>query len=590
MMAAGALALAAACSESEPEISAAQPAPEAEPALATEPAAPAETAEAGTPDGLSESQMAHAQRLESSTADITEQDFADRVAILADDRFEGRAPGTPAGEASAQWIADEMARIGLEPAFDGSWFQTVPLVSAELEPGSTMTITGPDGEIPLSRPDQTVFNSSQLQPEISIDGSEVIFAGYGAVAPEYDWDDYAGFDPAGKTVIVLVNDPGFATGDPDLFTGNAMTYYGRWTYKYEEAGRQGVDSILIVHETAPAAYGWDVVRNSWSGPQFYLESDAPRAAMEGWITADKAREIFAAAGQDYDALKEAAAQPGFTAVPLDGVTLDAHILSDVQRLESRNVGGVVPGAQRPDETIIYTGHWDHLGLEPDAAPGEDAIYNGAVDNATGVATILEIGEAFARGETPPDRSVMILAVTAEESGLLGSDYFAANPTLPLKNIVADINIDAMMPSGMANDMIVIGAGASELEDILQPIVEAHGRVTGPDPQPQNGSFYRSDHISFAKRGVPALYSKAGEDLVDGGPEAGRAASDDYRAGRYHGVEDEYDPETWNFDGMIDDTQILFEVGSQLANSDAWPNWYDGNEFRSLRDAQLADGG
>ncbi|MBT8403546.1 MAG: M28 family peptidase [Gemmatimonadetes bacterium] len=529
--------------------------------------------------------------VEASSPAIRAEDLAPRIELLAHDDMEGRAPSTPGGQRASQWLADEMARIGLEPMTPDGYFQSVPLIEATLDPAASgLAFTGPTGEAALSYPDQTVFWTKQMEPELSFEASEVVFVGYGAVAPEYGWDDYAGIDMTGKTVVMLVNDPGYATQDPELFNGRAMTYYGRWTYKFEEAGRQGVAAALVVHETEPASYGWGTVESSWSGPQYDLdrgEGGDPRAMLEGWITLEMAVALFEAAGLDFEAMKTAAATPGFTPVPLEGTTATGSLATSIDRRESRNVGGVVRGSERPDEYVLYTAHWDHLGMDPDPE-AEDRVFNGAVDNATGTAGILEIAEAIAARGVAPARSVLFLAVTAEESGLLGSEYFAVNPTVPLADIVAGLNIDAILPSGPTRDLVVVGYGASELEDALAAVAEPRGKRLTPDPSPEAGYFYRSDHISLAKRGVPMLYADAGADLVEGGVEAGAAFEDDYRATRYHAVGDEYDP-SWNLEGMVEVLDILLELGEGIADSDTWPNWYEGNEFRALRDAMRAGG-
>ncbi|MEQ9570260.1 MAG: M28 family metallopeptidase, partial [Longimicrobiales bacterium] len=439
--------------------------------------------------------------LAATTPEIRSGDLATRIELLAHDDMEGRAPSTEGGQRASQWIADEMARVGLEP-MPGGWFQAVPLVEATLDPAaSDLTVTGPDGSVPLPYPERSVYWTKRLDAELSFEDSEIVFVGYGAVAPEYGWDDYAGLDVEGKTVVMLVNDPGYATQDPELFNGRAMTYYGRWTYKYEEAGRQGAAAALVIHETEPASYGWGTVESSWSGPQYDLdrgEGGDPRPMLEGWITREAAEDLFAAAGLDLDEMKAAAAQPGFTPVPLEGLTAAGTLSTSIARRESRNVGGVVRGAERPDEYVLYTAHWDHLGLDPDeGAP--DRVYNGAVDNATGVAAILEIAEAYRALETPA-RSVLFLAVTAEESGLLGSEYFAVNPTVPLPDIVGGLNIDAILPAGPTRDLVVVGYGASELEDELEAVAGPRDKTLTPDPNPEAGYFYRSDHISLTKRG------------------------------------------------------------------------------------------
>ncbi len=530
---------------------------------------------------------------EATTPDITADDLAVRIKTLADDAFEGRGPGTPAGEAAADWIAAEMARIGLKPGGDnGSWFQAVQMVNQSVDPSSSeLVITWPDqDELSVTFKDQAVYwTKHQNTNTISFDPTDVVFVGYGAVAPEYGWNDYAGQDYKGKTVLILVNDPGFASGDPALFNGQAMTYYGRWTYKFEEAARQGATAALVIHETEPASYGWDVVTGSWSGAQSDLvrtNGGADRALLEGWITRDLAAQMFARAGLDFEAMKAAARTRGFTPVTLEGLKIRGTVNQTIDAQTSRNVVGILPGSRSPDEYVLYTAHWDHLGMKQ-GQPGDDfyqdEIFNGAVDNATGSAAILEIAEAM-KAQTL-DRSALFLAVTLEESGLLGSAYYAENPTVPLNKIVAGINIDGALPIGRTKDMVVVGYGASQLEDRLKYVVARQGRVIKPDPMPQAGYFYRSDHISFAKKGVPMLYADGGEDKLDGGIAAGKAAAMAYTAERYHKPMDEYS-EDWDLSGFVEDVQALYEVGLGIAQSADWPTWYPGNEFEAARRESL----
>jgi Zn-dependent M28 family amino/carboxypeptidase len=556
-------------------------------ALLASSCAPAGDAASDEPaEGAGRTLAAAQAELVATTSDISAADLGIRIEVLAHDEMEGRAPSTPGGQRASQWIADEMARVGLEPMTADGYFQPVPLVEATVDPSrSELVVEGPTGPMALSYGSQAVFWTKRLDPELAFENSDVVFVGYGAVAPEYGWDDYAGIDVRGKTVVMLVNDPGYASQDPALFNGLAMTYYGRWTYKFEEAGRQGAAAALVIHETEPASYGWATVESSWTGAQYDLDrGDAadPRPALEGWITHEAATELFAEAGLDLTELQAAASRPGFRPVPLEGLAAKGTLTTAISRRESRNVGGMVRGVERPDEYVLYTAHWDHLGLDPSES-AEDRVFNGAADNATGVAAILEIAESLASREVPPARSVLFLAVTAEESGLLGSEYFAVNPTVPLADIVAGLNIDMVLPTGPTRNLVVVGYGASELEDDLRAAAEPVGKTLTPDPNPQAGSFYRSDHISLAKRGVPMLYAESGPDLVDGGEAAGTAFARDFQENRYHAVGDEYDPD-WNLDGLVDLVRLLGGVGEGIADSDRWPNWYEGNEFRDLRDA------
>ena len=533
-----------------------------------------------------------------TTADINAGDLAKRVKALADDTFEGRGPGTPVGEAAAAWIGAEMARIGLQPGGDnGTYFQKVAMVNQAIDPEqSFLTFTAPDGtEMPtVLKEDAVIWTKHQETNTISFEPSDVVFVGYGVDAPEYQWNDYGDQDYTGKTVVILVNDPGFATGDSDLFKGKAMTYYGRWTYKYEEAARKGATAAIIVHETEPASYGWDVVKNSWSGAQSDLvrsNGGADRALMEGWVTRDMAEKLFASADLNFEEMKTAAKTRGFQPVSLTGLKATGELVQTIDQVDSRNVIGVLPGTTAPDEYMLYTAHWDHLGKKTGkktGAPGEDfyndEIFNGAVDNATGAAALLELAEAFAA--EPHDRSLLFVSVTLEESGLLGSEFFAEHPTVPLNKIVAGVNMDGALPVGRTHDMVVIGYGASELEDRLAEILKANDRVIKPDAKPEAGYFYRSDHISLAKRGVPMLYADGGEDKLEGGVAAGKAAAAAYTAERYHKPMDEYSDD-WDLSGFTEDIQALYAVGEGIADSTDWPTWYAGNEFEAARKDSLA---
>ncbi len=515
-------------------------------------------------------------------------DIGRRIERLASDEFEGRAPGTPGGQAASQYIADEMKAAGLAPmGKNGTYFQPVELTETEVLPSSSMSISK-DGET-LMEADQTtnaVYWTKRLAENQTIEDSDVVFVGYGVVAPEYGWNDYAGLDVKGKTVVMLVNDPGFATKDETLFKGNAMTYYGRWTYKYEEAGRQGAAAAIVIHETAPASYGWDVVSGSWTGAQYDLvrpDGGASRTILEGWWHKDTAEELFSAAGLDYATLKSESVEKGFKPVPMEGLTLNATLNQNVKTVESRNVAGGIKGTTYPDEYVLYMAHWDHLGKNENL-PGDDKIYNGAVDNATGTAAIIEIGEAFVQ-QGAPERSALFVAVTAEESGLLGSAYYAEDPIVPLEKTVAGINIDAILPLGKTKDMKVIGFGASELEDRLKDVLEPRDMYIVPDDKPEAGYYYRSDHISLAKKGVPMLYSDPGNDHVTNGLTYGEDFGKEYTKERYHKPGDEYD-NSWDLSGIEQSTEILFELGYGIANSSDWPNWYEGTEFRALRDEML----
>jgi Zn-dependent M28 family amino/carboxypeptidase len=521
---------------------------------------------------------------EVTLAAVSEENLRAGIATLASDEFEGRAPATLGGAKTRAWLISEMQRIGLEPGNGSSYEQAVPLVELTVQKdASNLSI---NGEL-LELGSETVYWTKRVVEDVSFADSDLVFVGYGVVAPEYGWNDYDGVDVTGKTVVILVNDPGFATEDPELFNGRSMTYYGRWTYKYEEAARQGAAAALVVHQTEPAAYGWGVVEGSWTGAQLDLErpdGGAGRVALEGWIQEAVARDLFAKAGMDFDAATASAKERGFKPASMEGLKASAALKNTIRRSESANVAGVIPGTDHPDEYVLYMAHWDHLGVS-DAAEG-DAISNGAVDNATGTAGILAIAEAFMASTPKPKRSIMFVAVTAEESGLLGSAYLGEAPIVPFAQIVGGINIDAMLPTPPTKDLIVIGYGASELEDLLKKAADKRGMYLRPDAEPEKGYFYRSDHISLAKKGVPMIYADSGIDLVDGGEEAGKAIGADYTANRYHKPADEYSPD-WDLSGITQGLTILMEVGADMAYADIWPNWYEGNEFRALRDEQRA---
>ncbi|MBN6151356.1 M28 family peptidase [Xanthomonas sp. AmX2] len=520
------------------------------------------------------------------SADIAPADFGELVKTLSSDEFEGRGPGTAGEEKTVSYIRDQMQRIGLQPGNGDSWYQDVAMTETTADPATTLKLDVNGKPRELKFGSDMVIGTRTGQTEVKIDGSDMVFVGYGVDAPEQKWNDYAGQDWKGKTVVMFVNDPGFHGEDGSLFEGKRMTYYGRWTYKFEEAARKGAAAALIVHDTPGASYGWDVVKNSWSGAQYDLpakDDPEPRIPVQGWITAETAKQLFAGAGLDLAQAYKDAGKPGFKPVPLKA-KLSVDLKSSISEKKSRNVVGVLPGGSRADEAVLYMAHWDHLGKHE--GESGDNIYNGAVDNATGVAGILEIADAFAHQQPKPERSVVFLAVTLEESGLLGSKYYVAHPTFPLNKIAGVINLDALPVAGRAKDLVVNGFGSSELEDVLKPIAAAQGRVLHAESSPQSGFYFRSDHFNFAKAGVPALYIDGGEDLIDGGIDAGKRASEDYGKHRYHTPADQYDPATWKLEGIMDDLQAVYGVGKELAGGDAWPNWYQGNPFKAARDSMM----
>jgi Zn-dependent M28 family amino/carboxypeptidase len=451
-------------------------------------------------------------------------------------------------------------------------------------------VTGGGAPISFGWRTDFVANTYRVSPKVDLENSEMVFVGYGINAPERGWNDYAGVDVRGKTVVILVNDPDWQDGDLEgPFNGKAMTYYGRWTYKYEEAARQGAAAAFIVHDTDPAAYGWNVVQSSWTGPQYNL--DEPGGHMDqskviGWLTNPAAQRLLAASGQDLAALTAAAKRPGFRAVPLR-TRASVGLTNAIKRQSSRNVVGILPGAKRPNEYVLYTAHWDHLGRCDADSTGDD-ICNGALDNATGTAGLIALAEAHSkRGNA--ERSIVFLAVTGEESGLLGSKYYAENPLFPLASTAGGVNMDGLNVIGNTRDFVVIGKGKSQLEDYMKRATDRYGLTVKNEPAPQAGYFYRSDHFSLAKQGVPMLYAEGGEDLVDGGVAAGHAAAEDYRVNRYHQPSDEYDP-GWNWAGAIRDLEIYWLIGRELADSMDWPNWNPGDEFRAIRDKSRGNAG
>jgi Zn-dependent M28 family amino/carboxypeptidase len=507
---------------------------------------------------------------------------------LASDEFEGRRPATAGEEKTVAYLEAAYKAAGLVP-FDGKGYrQAVPFIELATQPAATIEISGGREPLALRYGEEAVYWTTRPVTDQALADSELVFVGYGIVEPQMGWNDYAGIDMRGKTAVVLVNDPGFATGDPALFKGRAMTYHGRWTYKFEEASRQGAAAVLIVHEDAPAAYPWAVVRNGAAKPQLIIdrpEDTSYRIGIEGWVTHPSAQRLFAAAGHDYEALKAQAAQRGFKPVPL-GLRASTTVRNLKRSAVSSNVIGVLPGSKRPDEYVLYTAHWDHLGKA--LAFAGDAVFNGAVDNATGTAVLLELASAFGALQERPERSVAFVAFTGEEFGLLGSEYFAAHSPFPLHRIAGGINIDAPSPKGPTRDVSVTGYGASELEDYLRTAADAQQRVLVGESMPEHGYYYRSDHFNLAKRGVPMLYFEGGVDLREGGKAAGEAWDRDYLVNRYHKPTDEYDA-SWDVSGLLEELQLYYTVGRRLANDTRFPQWNPGNEFRPIRDESLRAG-
>ena len=504
------------------------------------------------------------------------------IKVLASDEYQGRRPFTAGEEKATNYLATEFKKLGLKPGPDGSYFQAVPLVEITGKPDPTATVAGNGKTITLKYRDDYMFLTEREQATVDIKNSPLVFAGYGVVAPEYKWDDYAGLDVKGKTVVVLINDPGNAGNDTTMFKGKAMTYYGRWGYKYEEAARHGATGLLIIHDTKPASYPWTVVQSSNGGAKLHPQTPdhgASKVALEGWMTLDAAKQLFTAAGQSYDDAYAAANKPGFRGKAL-GLNISTTLHNKITLKTSKNVVAVLPGTTRPKEYIIYSAHWDHLGIGP--AIAGDSIYNGALDNASGCAGLLAIAQGFVQAKDKPGRSIVFLAVTGEEQGLLGSAYYATHPLFPIANTVADINMDELLGFGPMRDLTVTGYGQSYLDDYARAAAKEQNRYLLPDQHPETGSFYRSDHFSFAKVGVPSLYAKGEfESRLHGKAFAGEQR-DDFDAKRYHQPADQYDPK-WDLRGAEQDARLLFRVGQKLASETTFPKWKPTSEFRATRE-------
>jgi Zn-dependent M28 family amino/carboxypeptidase len=516
---------------------------------------------------------------EATPVEVDQTTIGQHMERLASDEFLGRKPFTEGEVKTVNYLKDEFEKLGLLPGNGDSFFQDVPMVEITGTPSENMVISGKNTTISLERLKDFVATTNKPIAQVGLENSELVFAGYGIVAPEYEWNDYEGVDWKGKTAVVLINDPGFKSGDSTLFKGNEMTYYGRWTYKYEEAARQGADGLIIIHDTEPAAYGWNVVEAGWSGSRLTIESDLPLLNVESWISGESAQKMFDASsmkGQDYKTL---ARNKDFNPIPLD-LTVSVGITNTIKKDVSKNVVALLPGTERKDEYIIYSAHWDHFGVGK--AIDGDSIYNGAVDNASGTSSLLAIAEAFKKsGDTK--RSIVFIEVTGEEQGLLGSAYYAENPIYDPKKTVANINIDALDSPGKMKDLTITGYGHSEMDDYAKEAAEKQNRYVIPDPEAEKGYFFRSDHFNFAKIGIPALYASGAYEGFDISIEDIKKYNDHYRMYKYHQPSDEYDPETTELSGIQLDLQLLFNVGFKLANEDYFPKWYNGSEFKASRE-------
>jgi Zn-dependent M28 family amino/carboxypeptidase len=513
-------------------------------------------------------------------------DLEPHIITLASDEFEGRMPFSEGEIKTIDYLESEFKTMGLEPGNGDSYFQDVPMVSINSTAATQMTIKSANESITIEGLKDYVIWTQRTDSLVSFEDTEIVFAGFGIVAPEYGWDDYKNIDVTGKIVMMLVNDPGFGTEDEAFFKGNTMTYYGRWTYKYEEAIRHGALGVLIVHNTIPAGYGFNVVQNRWNAAQLYLDDrgqDNYKLGFEGWVTLPIANKLFEMAGMNDREMLAKARKADFQAVPMN-LKASSSLAVEAKYDVSKNVIAKVTGSTMPEEYVIYSAHWDHLGIGKPDETG-DSIYNGALDNATGTAALLALAKAFSTDEKP-ERTVIFLAVTAEEQGLWGSLYYALNPIYPKEKTVGNINMDGINPYGKMKDVSIIGVGQSDMEDLLNIELEKVGRYSAPDPTPTAGYYFRSDHFSFAKVGVPALYIGTGIDHFEKGKEYGKQLEDEYVQKFYHKPSDEYDTSRWNLDGAIDDVQLLYSVGRNLANSDTWPKWKPSSEFRAIREAYM----
>ncbi|GAB3918417.1 M28 family metallopeptidase [Mucilaginibacter boryungensis] len=518
-----------------------------------------------------------------TTTTISGDDIKSNLAVLANDSLMGRKPFTEGETKTIKFLSEQYKKLGLKPGNNGSYFQDVPMVEITSTP-SPIQVSGKIN-LTLNPSADFVALTRREVDTVALKNSPLVFAGYGVVAPEYHWNDYAGLDVKGKTVVVLVNDPGFKSGDKTLFHGDTMTYYGRWTYKYEEAARQGAAGVLIVHQTEPASYPWQVVNTSNTGAKLELtqtDKHMNRCKVEGWIQEEAANKLFAAAGITGD-IRAYARKKDFKAVPLNS-SISMSLKTKLKYSTSHNVVAMLKGSTSPGEYIIYSAHWDHLGIGKPDAKG-DSIYNGAVDNGSGSAAILAIAKAFINAKEKPKRSIVFLSVTAEEQGLLGSEYYATHPIFPVNKTVANLNMDALHPYGESNDIAVTGKGQNELEDELGELAKADGRVLVGDPKPGAGSYYRSDHFNFAKVGIPALDINGGTDSKAHGKEWGLKQEEDYTSNHYHQPSDNYSPDM-DVTGMVQTADILYRLGAKLANETTWPGWKAGSEFKAIRDKSI----
>ncbi len=513
-------------------------------------------------------------------------DLSKHVEVLASDEFQGRKPCTIGEEKATHYIANAFKKMGIPGAYNGKYFQKVPLVKMRYEPQQKVTIKTKKGTVKLEYITDFIAKTPRVEKDVVIKNSELVFAGYGIVAPEYGWNDYKNLDVKGKTVIVLVNDPGFATKNKNLFTGNAMTYYGRWAYKYEEAARQGATGILVVHNTAEAGYGWKVLTNT-AHTNLFIQAknkNKDKCALEGWITEAAAKKLFASCGKQYDKLKQSALNPKqFKAVDLH-CKLNLNIKNELEFTNSKNVVALIKGSKYPEECIVYSAHWDHFGIGPKL--NGDSIYNGAADNAIPVACMLETAKAFSKLKQKPERSIVFLSITAEETGMIGSQYYAAHSVFPANKTIANLNYELFLPMGRMKDVTITGFGQSDLDKYAADAAKTQDRYIVAEPFPENGMYYRSDHFRFAQVGIPSLFIKGWQDSRKHGKAWAKQQINKYWRTAYHKPADEYHPKTDNFEGNAEDAKLFFMIGYRLANERTYPQWNKNSEFRAIREKSI----
>lgn len=513
---------------------------------------------------------------------LSESEILPHIKELSDDKYGGRMPFSAGDKMTVEYLVNQCKTLGLEPGNGDSYTQLVPMVETNsIVVDHKLSISSKSGAKDYKYGQDFVVNCQKTVDRVDISEAELVFCGFGINAPDLGWNDFEGIDLKGKIAVVMVNDPGYGSEDSSFFKGNTMTYYGRWTYKYEEADRQGAKGVLIIHETNSAGYPWFVVQSSWSGPQLGLEKESVQdgADIKGWIHLDMAKDLFSSANLDLSQLMKDARKPGFKAIPLNS-KLSTSITNTYKRDNSENVIAYIKGSQNAEEFVLYSAHWDHIGVG--AVVDGDSIYNGALDNASGTSAMLAIAQNFLKQKSKPSRSIAFVWVTAEEQGLLGSAHYALNPTIPINKTVANINIDGCNPNGRMKDFQIVGIGHSEMDKIAEEELKKQNRYVLPDQEPEKGYFFRSDHFNFAKVGIPPLFGEGGYDHEEKGIEYGKQKKAEYTAKNYHAPGDEYNPETWDMSGVVQDAQLYYNIGWRLSNSSEWPQWYPTSEFKRIK--------